>query len=68
MNYPCKTHPLTVLADSRAKTLCDTCKSRDCENPIEKRDVSIIGVNKRMRVYVTKTSIGIVVQCDGFVS
>lgn len=67
MRYPCATAPLSRLADSRAKTLCDTCKSKDCENPVEKRPVSIIGVNKLMRVYITKTSVQIVTQCDGYV-
>ena len=66
MIYPCNTVPIGSMADSRAKTLCDNCKSRDCENPIESRLVSIVGVNKRMRVYVTRTSTSIVTQCDGY--
>jgi len=68
MIYPCKTIPLSQVADSRIKTMCDLCKSVDCENPIENKWVSVIGIKKKMRVYSTRSTDGIVVQCDGFVS
>ena len=66
MIHNCETKPLTVLADSRAKTLCDVCKSLDCENPIEKHKVSIVGIEKEMKVYVTRNSVAVVTKCDGF--
>lgn len=68
MQYLCDTRPLMNLSDSRAKSMCDLCKSRDCENPIESKFVSIIGVNRKMRVYVTRSADHIVTRCDGFVT
>jgi hypothetical protein len=68
MQYPCKLDNIRGVSDPRMKTLCDICKSRDCENPIESKFISILGVKIKHRVYVTKNSDQIVTQCEGFVS
>ena len=47
-------------------TLCDQCCSFDCSNPIVNLTVSVIGVNKRMKVWKTNTNRFAVVNCEGF--
>lgn len=71
MQYNCKTTPITKLRvlphGGYERPLCNICRSQDCENPIEKRSVSVCGINEMMRVYVTQTQVSAVVNCDGFV-
>lgn len=66
----CKTIPLTKLIPTPKgflAPLCNTCKSRDCEHPIEQKTISVLGVAKKMRVFVMPYSINLVVDCDGYV-
>ena len=66
----CKTislQKLIVTGTGYAKPLCDTCRCKDCDNPIEQKTVSIMGVAKKMKVYVLPYSVGIVVDCEGYV-
>jgi hypothetical protein len=69
--YDCKTIPLTKLIptpNGYLQPLCNKCKSKDCENPIEQKIISVLGVPKKMRVYVLPHSINIVVDCpNGYV-
>ena len=46
--------------------LCERCNSQDCSNPIEKTDVSILGVVKKVKVYNRGTSPRFVIQCEGY--
>lgn len=49
-----------------AKPLCNQCQARDCENPIESREVIVAGVPQKMRVWVTGIRYAYVMQCEGF--
>jgi hypothetical protein len=66
MEYPCKTIPLTQLTLNRvgvAEPLCNTCKTRDCTNPIQTKKVSIFGVNKEMRLLTRGSEPTVVIDC-----
>jgi len=48
------------------KPLCDTCSCRDCSNSIEKMNVSIFGVTKKVKVLNKGVNPSFVVQCEGY--
>ncbi|MFW6015248.1 MAG: hypothetical protein ACOCRK_02275 [bacterium] len=48
--------------------LCNKCHSIDCTNRIEYKNVSILGITRKMRVLVKGNSVYIVVDCKGFVA
>lgn len=70
MEYKCKLEKLDKLTckDSADISLCTKCQSFDCSNPIENVTISMFGVNTGIRVYVTRTSVFGVKQCEGFSS
>ena len=47
--------------------LCESCKIRDCTNPIEKVKTSIVGINKEIKMYSRGTNYGFVIQCEGYI-
>lgn len=47
-------------------SICESCNSQDCSNPIEKTEVSILGVVKKIRIYNRGITPRLVVQCEGF--
>jgi hypothetical protein len=49
-----------------ASPLCNHCTTKDCTNVIEKKKVSVFGVNKTWRVQVKGAEAHVVVRCDGF--
>jgi len=71
MNYECKKLPLQSLMkighEGIIEPLCETCKSQDCSNPIQKRTVSVFGLNKPMRLYAVGDDLMVVVKCMGHV-
>jgi hypothetical protein len=70
MEYQCKTVPLVELLVGHKgliHPLCDTCKTRDCTNPIELRMVSVFGVNQEHKLYMMRESPHVVIECnDGY--
>lgn len=67
--YKARTIPLTQLRVGRrgfVESLCTNCKSRDCENPIEWREIPVVGIPKRMRVWVSGNRVAMVDACVGF--
>ena len=69
MEYGCKTIPLTSLIathDGFAKPLCESCKTLDCSNPIEKHRVAVVGVVKEFKVYVRGKQVYFVTDCQGY--
>lgn len=69
-NYPARTITLAQLKINGnkgfAEPLCNTCKARDCENPIEKREVVVTGIAKKMRVWVSGNRVAFVADCEGY--
>lgn len=47
-------------------SLCDKCKTLDCSNPIEKKKMSVIGIQKEVRVLVRGGFDYYVCSCQGF--
>lgn len=69
MRYNCKSIPVTKLVPSKkgfVTSLCDSCCTRDCENNIEKRQVSMLGIVKTMKLLVKSNDPYIVINCDGY--
>tara|TARA_Y100000034_G_C6885007_1_gene406208 strand:- start:824 stop:1087 length:264 start_codon:yes stop_codon:yes gene_type:complete len=70
MKYKCKTVSLfKMMVDysGMGEPLCSFCQSRDCDNPIERREVSVIGENKDFRLYIRGSEVFAVVECEGFI-
>lgn len=71
MQWRCRTIPLTRMIVSNKgflKPLCNSCKSKDCDNPIENTQVSILGINENIRVYNNKLAVSLVIQCEGYIA
>lgn len=69
MEYECSLVPINkVLTDAFGVVhpLCNSCLSKDCTNPIEKKSVSVMGVNKTYRLYRVALSYMCVVSCQGY--
>ena len=71
MEYKCQTVNMSRLIigpQGYVKPLCDSCKSRDCSNPVEKMKISILGVSKEVRIFNQGVDPSFVVQCEGYLS
>jgi len=69
MQYKCKTIPLTTLLVGPyglVTSLCDRCLTKDCENPIENKIVSIMGVSRNIRSYMKGDDAYFVIECQGY--
>jgi len=59
---------LTVTTKGLIRPLCNSCKNKDCENPIEEKEVWVFGFKEQMKCYCVSSNIDIVINCDGYVS
>ena len=69
MEYKCTTVSVSNLIATPigfVMPLCQSCKTSDCDNPVENRKVSIIGIKKDVRVFVRGPQIYFVVKCNGY--
>lgn len=69
MRYKCKTATVEKLINSYqgfVQPLCNDCKTVDCDNPIENRKVSILGINKRIKVFIKGSEASFVMFCEGY--
>jgi hypothetical protein len=70
LEYNCQVCPLSKLMFNQngfVDSMCDSCGTDDCTNPIEIRSVSILGIIEKHRVYVRYSEPYCVVQCvDGY--
>jgi hypothetical protein len=69
MIYHCSVIPLATAPRGPKgflHSLCDKCKTKDCENPIQYKYVSHIGITEKRRCYIGGLQEGIVVSCDGY--
>ncbi len=70
MEYACKSIPISHLpvnSKGISSSLCDRCSSRDCDNPVERISVSILGVSEEHKAYMRGNEPYYVVSCTGFV-
>lgn len=69
MKYKNKTIPLSKLILQKTgpiEPLCNSCKTKDCENLIERKSVSVLGVNKKWRLSSKLNQHLCVIECDGY--
>lgn len=69
MEYKANLLPLSKIVDAKLfenGTMCDNCCCYDCSNPIIKLTISVVGVNKKMKVWSTSTNRFAVMACEGF--
>ncbi|MCD6435905.1 MAG: hypothetical protein J7L15_05905 [Clostridiales bacterium] len=70
MRYKCKTISLDkLLVDFNGINLglCNDCGCLDCSNPIEKKKISVMGIEQECRVFSKGIDVNIVITCEGFV-
>jgi hypothetical protein len=70
MDYNCKLigiSNLTVTPVGFVMPLCNSCKTKDCTNPIEIMKISVLGVIKEVRLYNRGLEPKIVVDCEGYI-
>ena len=70
MEYRCKMincSRLNVGPKGFVLPLCNTCKTKDCTNPIESIKTSFMGVVKKNRLYNRGINPQIVVECEGYI-
>ena len=71
MEYEIEVAPFNKMiigVKGQMEPLCNNCVCPDCDNPIEERTVSCVGVPKKMKVYVAHNVIKQVVACRGYLS
>ena len=69
MEYRCITismNKLLATPTGFVMPLCQTCKTIDCDNPIETRKISLVGIKEDMKVFVRGTQVRFVVKCNGY--
>jgi hypothetical protein len=68
--YKCKTVPpdrLIVTHNGVYEPLCNSCGTKDCTNPIEYVQISIMGETKKWRLYrKANSNPSIVINCNGY--
>lgn len=70
MKYKCKTSSLNqLMVDFKGVVLglCDLCGCVDCSNPIENREVSIMGITKECKVFSKGNDASFVISCEGYI-
>jgi hypothetical protein len=69
MEYKCSVvsmNKLIAAPTGFVMPICQDCKTVDCDNPIETRRISVVGINKDVRVFVRGTQVLFVVKCNGY--
>jgi|688.fasta_scaffold521475_2 hypothetical protein len=68
MEYKCRFERLDKIKtdDLKKISLCTECHSFDCSNPIQNVTISVFGINKTIRAYVTPNNTYGVQDCEGF--
>jgi hypothetical protein len=71
MEYKCKNinlerAPLTTQGVFEG--LCSKCATKDCTNHIETKEISLFGVNRKIRVMIQGKEPRIVIACEGYTS
>ena len=71
MKYKCKAIPFTKMIATNTgflEPLCNNCETLDCENDIEIKKVSILGINVDMKLLSKKDDSYIVIACEGHIN
>lgn len=57
---------LIITPRGTVEPLCQSCTHRDCGNPIESKSISIFGVEKNWRFFMSHGTPMAVVECEGY--
>ena len=71
MKYKTKSIPLTQLIATNKgffQPLCNDCQTSDCENDIEIKKISILGITVESRLLAKKDDAHMVVACEGYIN
>ena len=69
MEYKCQTMSISQMVigtEGFVSPICETCKTVDCTNPIERKQISIVGVTRKVKTYVKGIDPYFVVGCEGY--
>ena len=67
--YKCKLVPLERLVvgpKGVIESLCNSCETRDCDNPIQPTKMTIFGKPVNWRVFKKSHTLSMVIQCEGY--
>ena len=71
MKYKTKSVPLTQLIATNKgflQPLCNDCRTLDCENDIEIKKISILGVTVEGKLLAKKDDSYMVIGCEGYIN
>jgi|19_taG_2_1085344.scaffolds.fasta_scaffold100585_2 hypothetical protein len=71
MKYNCRRITINKLLtdyEGISEPLCQHCTNIECENPIQIREVFVVGVLHKMKLYAVGEEPMAVTQCEGFVN
>jgi hypothetical protein len=71
MKYKVKTISFLKMVstyDGFLSPLCNKCKTCDCDNPIENKKISLLGITHDMRMFVKGDQVSMVIFCEGYTS
>lgn len=71
MKYRCKSIPMMQLVATNQgflQPLCNDCQTLDCENDIEIKKISILGITVESKLLTKKDDSYMVVGCEGYIN
>ena len=69
MEYKCETISLQKMLigpKGSLEPLCNICKAKDCTNPVQWQNISIMGVKKKFKILTVGDYYYAVIKCEGF--
>ena len=55
-----------ITSKEVVQSLCSSCKTRDCTNRVEWKDVAIFGIMKKYKLLIRISEPVIVLDCQGY--
>lgn len=71
MKYKCKSVPMTqMIATPKGflEPLCNDCETLDCENDIEIKKTSVLGITVESRLLAKRDESHMVIACEGYIN
>ncbi len=70
MKYKCKSLPLTKMVPTPKgflTPLCNECQTLDCENDVELKKISIVGITMEAKLLAKRDEPHSVISCEGYI-
>jgi hypothetical protein len=67
--YDCNLVPLNKMIygkDGMILPLCNSCKAKDCTNPIQFTEISLLGIKIKCKAFVRFSNFYAVTKCTGY--